>query len=681
MRMDNNEKESGFRKTIMRRLVEKKHYHIAKRLTAILTAVVFVHGMIDMPTGIYAVETDAVDNGTSAAAGEIVEPTETTDEAAETEATEAEVTETEATSEAVETEAEVPKEMVDEESITEDLLDITTVDPDSLDESEYDGFIYKLDEDVTKREAKEMESAIDDLDASEGQEVEEVIDKELYKADSIETIAEVAEPEMIEYIEPNYIVKAMGTTDPYYTQHGWYLDMINAPYVWDKGMFGDGVKIAILDSGVNTEHEELAQANIIDKRNLTDIGDVQDITDNTGHGTAVTGVVAASQNNGKGLAGIMPRAGVIAVKVMDYDRQTDETTGSVESVVRGIDYAVNNGANVINISAGILRNPKTLEEACQDAAAKGVIIVAAVGNDSSSIAEYPASYNTVVGVGSIERDGAHSSFSNFNQSVAVTAPGRGILAPYQDGGYASYIGTSLSTPQVAAMAVMVKQMDSSVNYTGFVKILAATSTDKGAKGFDPYFGYGLMNLKNVYDYMAGNIAMYETSLSCITYTYDGTVKTPRVTVNKANKALSAGYYRTTYASGRKNVGTYKVTVEGVRGYIGTRTLSFNIVPPLVKKINAPKKGKKKLTVRWKAMSKKQKKKYKNAITGYQVRVSTNKRFTNAKYAGVKGIGKTQKTVKGLKKKKTYYVQYRSYKTVGSKTYYSQWSGIKKAKTK
>ena len=81
------------------------------------------------------------------------------------------------------------------------------------------------------------------------------------------------------------------------------------------------------------------------------------------------------------------------------------------------------------------------------------------------------------------------------------------------------------------------------------------------------------------------------------------------------------------------------------------------------------------------MSKKQKNKYKNAITGYQVRVSTNSSFSNAKYVKVKGITKTKATVKGLKKKTNYYVQYRSYKTVGSATYYSKWSGTKKAKTK
>ena len=650
---------------------KENNMQISNRLTAILVAVVFVVGTMFIPTEIFAVEPDA--------SGDVVEVAEATTEAVDAETTgeepaaaETEVTEvTEPTEQGPEN---ADADLTDFLSVTDENGD--NIDIEDLDEDTYDGFIYKIKDDTTDTELKEMEEAIDDLDKK--QEIEEVISEELYSADSLETIAEVTPPERIEYIEPNYIMTAMGTNDPNYAEYGWYLDMINAPYVWEKGMIGDGATVAILDSGVKIDHEEFEQTVFTGEYNAID--PTEDLTDNSGHGTAVTGIIAAAQNNQKGLTGIMPRAKVMPVKVMDYNLN-GETTGTVDDVIQGMNYAVNNGADVINISAGIQTDIKSLREACQNAAARGVILVAAAGNDFNSIAEYPAAYDTVIGVGSIERDGAHSDFSNYNQSVAVSAPGRGIRTPYKNGRYASYTGTSFSAPQVAAMAVMVKSIDRSINYSDFMKLIQLTSADKGTAGYDPYFGYGLMDLGKAYRYMAGDITMYDVAISGTAYVYNGKTKTPSVTVKKLGKALSAKYYKTTYSAGRTAVGTYKVTVIGINGYTGTKTLSFSINPPLVKGIKAPKRGKKKLTVCWSAMSKKQKKQYKSVITGYQVRISTNSKFTNAKYVNVKGYTKTKVTVKGLKKKTTYYVQYRSYKTVGSAAYYSNWSSVKKAKTK
>ena len=190
-----------------------------------------------------------------------------------------------------------------------------------------------------------------------------------------------------------------------------------------------------------------------------------------------------------------------------------------------------------------------------------------------------------------------------------------------------------------------------------------------------------MDLSNVYRYMKRDLSLFRMSLSGTSFTYDGNVKTPSVTVSWVGRALSAANYTVSYDPGRAAIGTYKVTVAGRGSFTGKKTLSFNVVPPLVKKIKTPKRYKKKLQVRWKAMSKKQKKKYKSVITGYQVRVSTSSTFSNAKYASVKGLKKTKLTVKGLKRKTKYYVQYRSYKTVGSVNYDSKWSGTKKAKTK
>ena len=627
-----------------------------------MVAVVFALGTLFVPAGIYAEETGTEEDTVV----EIVEP-----------ALGAADTETEATeeSETEEIVSEAAPESVEIETTAEDLADMVA----EAEEGDYDGYLYQIKDDTTDAEIREMEDAINELDAE--QEVKEVVEGELYAADSLETISEVVEAEQIECIEPNYILRACASPNDYfYNSYGWYLEMINAPYVWERDMFGGGTTVAVLDSGVKTNHEDFAPELFVKQHNV--INGSQNVTDNSGHGTAVTGIVAASYNNGKGMPGIVPGAKVMPIKVMDYNSGSGETEGTLDDIVKGINYAVNNGADVINISAGSIYYSTLLERTCRNAANKGVIIVAAAGNDYDSTIEYPASFNTVVSVGSIERDGAHSNFSNHNKYVAVAAPGRNIAAPWNNGGYKLGVGTSFSTPQVAAMAAMVKQMDPSVNYTGFMSVIAATSTDKGTKGYDTYFGYGLMNMAKAYRYMAGDdISLYDITLSGTSFVYDGKAKKPSVTVKRAGKALSTEYYKVSYASGRTNVGTYKVTVKGRNGFEGSRALSFKIVPPLVKDIKDPKRQKKKLTVRWSAMSKSQKTKYKNAITGYQVRVAKSSKFTGAKTAKVKGIGKTQVTVGGLQKKTTYYVQYRSYKTVGSATYYSKWSSTKKAKTK
>ena len=692
MRMDNNEKESGFRKTIMRRLVEEKHNHIAKRLVAILTAVVFALGMIYMPTGVYGVETDTTDDSV------VTNASETTDEtlAPEVEADVAEegvAPETDADTVAEETmgtEDEEPvgeSELASTEAAVGELNEALTVNLDSIDEKEYDGFIYKLEDDVTKKEVKEMESAINDLDESKGQKVEEVIKEELYTADSIETIAEVAEPATIEYIEPDYIVHAteveeVEIDDPVYEDHDWYLRFINAPYVWSRGMFGNNTIIAVLDSGVTISHPDLRRVSYTAPYNA--FNGSSNVADGFGHGTKVTGVIAASYNNNEGLNGVMPNTTIMPVKALN-----DSGASTISVIIAGLDHVINYNKNnkkkvgVINMSFGGDGNSVSLEAKCGEAVNAGIILVVAAGNEAEkgNPVIYPAAYDCVVSVASVNSAGNPSYFSTYNNYVTVSAYGEDLLLASNTGRYCLDSGTSFSAPQVSAMAALVKQMAPSAGYSEFLRVIKATSVDRGAKGYDPYYGFGLINLGAAYRYMATDLSTYVASLSGKTFTYNGKVKTPRVTVYKANKALSAGYYRASYAAGRKKVGSYRVIVEGVNGYTGTRVLSFNIVPPLVKKIKAPKRGKKKLTVRWNAMSKKQKKKYKPAITGYQVRVSTKSNFSNAKYIKVKGISKTKVTVKKLKRKTKYYMQYRSYKTVGSATYYSKWSSTKKAKTK
>lgn len=613
--------------------LETTREQTSKRLTAFIVAVVFVMGTLFVPTGTLAAETEEEETAANAPMEDLV--------------------------------------VVHDENGSAAALE-------DLGESEFDGFIYKLREDVTKKEVKEMETAIDELGENPAAgEVAPVIDKELYTADSIETIEEVAGADMIEYIEPDYTISLMGTNDPYYETKGWFLEMIKVPYVWEKGEFGEDITVAVLDSGVMMNHPDFENTKFTDPFNA--INDSTDVTDSVGHGTGMAGIIAASYNNKKGLTGIMPQATIMPVKAVD-----GITSGTYSKVIKGINYAADHGADVINISLGDTFDSTALNEACDQAAAKGVILVAAAGNDGENNLYYPASYSSVVSVGSIEQDGEHSDFSTYNEYVDAVAPGRGILIPSKSGtkvGYYSMTGTSAAAPQVAAMAAMVKKVDRSVDSTGFRDILKCSCIDKGKTGRDDDFGYGLIDLDRAYRYMTETFSMYKASLSCNLYAYDEKAKTPAVTLKKGNRIMPTYDYKVIYPSKRIAVGTYKVTIKGQGIYSGTKTKTFIIRPPLVKKLKSLNPDKTKMKVQWYAMTDEQEDRYTGTITGFQVRVSTNPKFTNARYIRIKGISRTSMTVKNLKRKTTYYVQYRAYKHLGTKNYISVWSNTKKATTK
>ena len=508
--------------------LETTREQTSKRLTAFIVAVVFVMGTLFVPTGTLAAETEE-DNAAAAA----------------------------------------------------DLEDLVVVHDENggeaaledLDESEYDGFIYRLREDVTKKEVKEMETAIDELgEETDNSAVAPVIDKELYTADSIETIEEVAGADMIEYIEPDYTVSLMGTNDTYYDTKGWFLKMIKVPYVWDKGEFGEGTVVAVLDTGVMMNHPDFENTRFADPYNAVD--DSTDVTDSVGHGTGVAGIIGASYNNGRGLTGVMPQATIMPVKVMN-----NATSGTYSRIIKGLNYAVDNSADVVNMSLGDTNESTALNEACDQAAAKGVILVASAGNDGEDSIYYPAAYSSVVSVGSIEQDGEHSDFSTHNEYVDAAAPGRGILTSSKSGtkvGYYSMTGTSASAPQVAAMAAMVKKVDRSVDCTGFMDILKRSCIDKGKTGRDNEFGYGLIDLDRAYRYMTETFSMYTASLSCTKYVYNGKAKKPSVKLKKGNRTMPSYDYKVIYPSGRKSAGTYKVTIKGQGIYSGTKTKTFTI---------------------------------------------------------------------------------------------------------
>jgi len=257
----------------------------------------------------------------------------------------------------------------------------------------------------------------------------------------------------VEFAEPDYVAEAILTpNDPYFGKQ-WGMVKIHAPEAWDITTGSPGVKIAICDTGIDQNHEDLA-AKIVGNKNFTQS---RTVDDNYGHGTHVAGIAAAITNNGKGVAGVGFDSSLMNVKVLG-----DTGSGYYSWVANGINWAANNGAKVINLSLGGSSASDTLESAVNYAWGKGCVLVAAVGNDNTSAPLYPAYYENCIAVAATDQNDAKASFSNYGAWVDIAAPGVDIFSTLPNHrnrigilNYGSLSGTSMSTPHVAGLAGLV----------------------------------------------------------------------------------------------------------------------------------------------------------------------------------------------------------------------------------
>jgi hypothetical protein len=259
----------------------------------------------------------------------------------------------------------------------------------------------------------------------------------------------------------------------------WGVKRIKAPDVWDTTT-ASGIKVAVIDTGIDYNHSDLQgrYAGGYDTAN-----DDNDPYDDHGHGTHVSGTIATALN-GSGLAGVAPGVQILAVKALHGDG-----TGYISDVVEAVDYAMRNGTQVMNFSIGTSYNSSALEEKLNEAAARGIILVAAAGNTSGGSLLYPAAYGSVISVAATDSGDNFASFSSVGAEIA--APGVGITSTVPGGGYASWSGTSMASPHVAAtVALMLAN-----NQTNIRQSLQNTAIDLGPSGKDGYYGYGLVHSK------------------------------------------------------------------------------------------------------------------------------------------------------------------------------------------
>ncbi|MEI7831667.1 MAG: S8 family peptidase [bacterium] len=262
-------------------------------------------------------------------------------------------------------------------------------------------------------------------------------------------------------------------TDDRYTAE-WGMVKVEAEAAWDIST-GAGTVIAIIDTGIVANHVEWsAVANkLVSPMNM--IGDGSP-SDGHGHGTHCAGIAAAPMNNG-GVVGVAPNAKIMPVKVL-----TDEGHGSSSDIAAGIIYAADNGATVISMSLGSPNYDNATYEACQYAVDKGVIVVAAAGNNGSGVQFYPAAYPGVISVAATSMDDTRATFSNYGATwVDIAAPGVDITSTYP-GGYKSLDGTSMACPFVAGACALLKSVHPDWGVTQVEDALYAGTDDIGGKG-------------------------------------------------------------------------------------------------------------------------------------------------------------------------------------------------------
>jgi serine protease len=326
------------------------------------------------------------------------------------------------------------------------------------------------------------------------------------------------EHDEVEYAELNHIIRVFFVPDDPYFHYQWNFyngvtGGIQTEQAWSIETGDPNVIVAVIDTGIAYENygiykqaPDLAETLFVPGYDF--VNDDNHPNDDNGHGTHVTGTIAQSTNNDIGVAGIAYGCSIMPVKVLDANGAGDYFT-----VTEGIYYAVDNGAMVINMSLGATSSSTTLENALAYAYQNGVTVVCAAGNDyqNGNPVEYPAAYDDYcIAVGATRYDNQRAPYSSTGSYLDVVAPGGDMLVDQNGDGYPDGIvqqtfsvdtnnfayyffqGTSMATPHVSGVAALL--ISHGVKGPDNVRqAIQTTATDLGAAGWDPEYGWGLVN--------------------------------------------------------------------------------------------------------------------------------------------------------------------------------------------
>lgn len=612
--------------------------------------------------------------------------------------------------------------------------------------------IVSFEEDVSQDEEKTIiEEAVEEIDTtieSEDVQVTEidqdsVLVETQQEADTMEMIEQLQEDPEVESVQPNYFYTVDSSYNDPKTRGTWYMDYMDVPEAWSaiETYQSDGtivnpdqrVKIATLDSGININHEDMADisegGNFDVAHCITTIAGM-DPADQTGiaeyphnsitHGHSTSSVIGSTSNNGKGVAGIAAGyhnniAEVMAINVFrNASGFTTEHKATSADICAGIEYACQNDAQVIMMCLGHDASYKdgygnkiddvALENAINKATNEyDVVCVASAGNHNDTDAWYPSDFDACISVintkkyTDIDSKDCKYSSSSYGPKKDISAPGNGVMHASKSGGYTSGTGTSYSAPVVAAIAGLVRYVNPSLTQSEVKNILYTTATDLYTSGYDVYTGWGNVNAYAAVTAAAGKPDKINP----------GKLATPGIWATSASKSsikvswnnVGAGKYyvyrSTNPNSGFSHVKTVTGTTWTNTGRSFNKAYYYKVVPKGTSadgkridgaasgvvgakaicgtpSLKVTAKGKKKAKVSWGKAT--------NA-SGYKIYRATS---ANGKYKCIKTIKSSKKgsrTIKKLKSKQTYYYKVRAYIKKNGKKYYGSYSAVKACRQK
>ena len=508
---------------------------------------------------------------------------------------------------------------------------------------------------------------------------------EVPEGQSVETtIAGYEKSSIVRYAQPNYLYRTMsyGGTDTYFGKL-WYFANIGvqaASADYGSAVSTSRVTVAILDTGVNADHSDLTNVNKT----------LSAASDSDGHGTHVTGILSATADNSIGVTGV---ASAITSNNIDvivrnvfayyYDDYGNSVYGSsTEDIIKGIRYALANNARVINMSLGYVAD--SMSEACDPLLAEeldlcetnGVTVVSAGGNDGNNeyaeYPNYPADYKTCISVTATEDGNRHAFYSNYNSYKDLAAPGTQIYSTLGSGyGYES--GTSMAAPVVSGVVAAMYAVNSDITPAQVREALYETASDLGTKGWDKYYGYGLVNADRAL-LAAERIKSSETAVA--TFNDNG-----GYSLSFSTKSLISGKSLSTLPTVRRRgygfSGWYDSASAGKKVKASSLIVNDRTYYAHWSAITVPKETIKNIYSKYRRIYA-----YAGSVSGaagYQLKYSRHSSFSDSSY---KTSSQTRLVTGKLKKGSYYYVKVRAYKldSAGARVYGS-WSSARKIRIK
>lgn len=291
----------------------------------------------------------------------------------------------------------------------------------------------------------------------------------------------------VEYAEPNcYRESSITPNDPSFSSQ-WGLAKINCPAAWDRTTGSPNIVVAVIDTGVDLDHPELASL-LVQGTDMVNLGtnptaplgfhfegDFNGVDSNpqdeVGHGTHVAGTIACLSNNAVGVAGVTWNCKIMPVRVLarivnNANAADVRGTGSATDIAAGIRWAVDHGARVINMSLGGSVDTQVERDAVAYAVAHNVVVVAAMGNGGPAApTSFPAAYPDVIAVAAIDSTDHRASFSQVGPHIDISGPGVNVFSTVWDNGYTTMSGTSMASPHVAGVAALVLSCNPSLSAT------------------------------------------------------------------------------------------------------------------------------------------------------------------------------------------------------------------------